>query len=735
MESNDQHSVDGLTEDSELSDVQASKRTKGKLSRITSSNETMDGYSSKKRGRGSKSLNTQKSRSRRLQIAVNQMVKDHDGSFLILQCFPNKSQYSSHITHHGAFAKSFRESEVGKLIEDTWHKEVCILQEKRKNTHQDSQVALNAEMNSTERFIETLEYPETESNSAAGLTTALTSVQGPRTRSDTKITKTAPNLKVNRSVPVKEVVDAMHKVYEMAYDSRDTDDEFVKYIQMVPQYVTMAYNEQLAEQFRRVSLKNKPQCLIYRTMIRVNSNFNASILLFRQIEFVEAPVIPLVVMFHQQLTANTHSIFWENICQHFPELKSQKNSYLVTSDGSKEMITVVTKILPNMEVFRCPENILTDVEAKLKSIEHLQLKERNKYHQQLKDLFSQPSRLLYMEKLTSYMISWDRDFCAYFHSYIHPNIDRIGIWGYTKYGVTSCVTTKLPDLMYSTIERIREWREASIDTIIVCFNHLFKNYNAELTKSHYGSGNFTLQPDLTAHYHKTKQAPQLQSVKSADEIVRRVRQSCEPNNSPAAGQLTENQLAKELLQNGTIKFDFKHGKFTIQDTEGDYLVQLFPKPSCTCPHAMASASCSHILACQISIGLNNEDSTDPSDAKNNQMNEVDHNYLSSLATLSAVASKHHNELDYSPSKEADVSEALCVCVTEVKELIEEAVSPNVTVIEESSIPMVVATTNAEGNMEATNADGSNFKIYFVCDSDQSLPTTSIAANEEVNMEP
>ena len=40
----------------------------------------------------------------------------------------------------------------------------------------------------------------------------------------------------------------------------------------------------------------------------------------------------------------------------------------------------------------------------------------------------------------------------------------------------------------------------------------------------------------------------------------------------------------------------------------------------------------------------------------------------------------------------------------------KVVSPNVTVIEESSIPMVVATTNAEGNMEATNADGSNFKV-------------------------
>jgi len=41
MESNDQLSVDGLTEDSELSDVQASKRTKTNLTRITNFNGTM----------------------------------------------------------------------------------------------------------------------------------------------------------------------------------------------------------------------------------------------------------------------------------------------------------------------------------------------------------------------------------------------------------------------------------------------------------------------------------------------------------------------------------------------------------------------------------------------------------------------------------------------------------------------------------------------------------------------
>ena len=78
-----------------------------------------------------------------------------------------------------------------------------------------------------------------------------------------------------------------------------------------------------------------------------------------------------------------------------------------------------------------------------------------------------------------------------------------------------------------------------------------------------------------------------------------------------------------------------------------------------------------------------------------------------------------------------------------------------TVIEESSIPIAVATITSEENMDTSDTEGSNFKvsplltvsrvsnlnpfhgfqIYLICDADQSIPTTSIGANEEVNMEP
>ena len=41
MESNDQLSVDGLTEDSELSDPQVNKRTKANMTKITNFNDTI----------------------------------------------------------------------------------------------------------------------------------------------------------------------------------------------------------------------------------------------------------------------------------------------------------------------------------------------------------------------------------------------------------------------------------------------------------------------------------------------------------------------------------------------------------------------------------------------------------------------------------------------------------------------------------------------------------------------
>ena len=217
---------------------------------------------------------------------------------------------------------------------------------------------------------------------------------------------------------MRQTTDALYKVYEMAHESRGTDDEFIKSIQVAPEHMVTAYNEHLADQFRRVLLKNEPQCLAYRSMVKVNADFNASFLLFRQTEFVEAPVIPLMVMFHQQMTTDSHSTFWENVAQHFPELKSSEEAatYLVTGDRSQDMVQAVARNFPNMEVFRCSHIVLEDANTKLKSIADLRAEDMAVYEQEVQQLFTQESRLHYMEKLTSCMISWDRviSHCIFF---------------------------------------------------------------------------------------------------------------------------------------------------------------------------------------------------------------------------------------------------------------------------------------------------------------------------------
>merc|ERR1712136_359088 len=402
-----------------------------------------------------------------------------------------------------------------------------------------------------------------------------------------------------------------------------------------------------------------------------------------------------MVVIHQQMTADTHSIFWQNVAQHFPELKSEGVTYLVTGDRSQDMVDAVARSFPHMEVFRCVNHVLDDTNNKLKSMADLRAEDVIIYEEEVKMLFSQTSRLQYMEKLTSCMISWHREFSSYFYSCIHPEIDRIGAWGYTKYGVAKCTTTNLPDLLNSAVEKIREWKEAPIDTVLVCLNHLFKSFNAELTRSHFAIGSYTLRPDVAVQYDKSKQEmPHFPPVESAEEIVRRVRDSYESNNN----HLTVHQRAKELLQSGSVNLDCKRGKFSVSDHRKDYSVQLFPKPRCPCQHSLSSTPCCHILACQIAIGLSNSDDTDSSDFKNEAssslykrasskkapLTDIDHNYLSSLATLSAVASEHQNGFDYSSTKDIDVSSSLCVCVTEVdeSEVIQEAeLSPNVTIVE------------------------------------------------------
>lgn len=172
--------------------------------------------------------------------------------------------------------------------------------------------------------------------------------------------------------------------------------------------MVMAYNNNLVEQFRRLALKTEPLCLAYRTMVKLNANFNASFLLFRQTEFVEAPVIPLMVVIHQQMTADTHLTFWQNVAQHFPELKSEGVFHLVTGDRSQDMVDAVAKSFANIEVFRCIDHVLEDTNKKLKSMADLRAEDVLVYEEEVKMLFSQTSRLQYMEKLTSCMISWHR---------------------------------------------------------------------------------------------------------------------------------------------------------------------------------------------------------------------------------------------------------------------------------------------------------------------------------------
>ncbi|KZS16219.1 Uncharacterized protein APZ42_018080, partial [Daphnia magna] len=69
-------------------------------------------------------------------------------------------------------------------------------------------------------------------------------------------------------------------------------------------------------------------------------------------------------------------------------------------------------------------------------------KQQQKYIDDIYTLIRASSKDEYLELLLSMSVSWDKSFYAYFYDNIHPDIDRIGRWSFSKYGVDS-VTTRV----------------------------------------------------------------------------------------------------------------------------------------------------------------------------------------------------------------------------------------------------------------------------------------------------
>ena len=82
-------------------------------------------------------------------------------------------------------------------------------------------------------------------------------------------------------------------------------------------------------------------CLSYDTTFEMG-DFYVSVLTYRQTEFEEMPVIPLIFMLHMDRLQTIHEFFFSRVAELIPQIAESKNVIIVT-DAEKAITNAVSK--------------------------------------------------------------------------------------------------------------------------------------------------------------------------------------------------------------------------------------------------------------------------------------------------------------------------------------------------------------------------------------------------------
>jgi len=196
----------------------------------------------------------------------------------------------------------------------------------------------------------------------------------------------------NRSRPSR---DAIYNLMEFAYDS-----EFVHEIHVYPDLWVVMYHQDIINMFRSTLKPDSPlQLLSYDTTFNLG-DFYLSVLIFRETEFEEKPMIPLAFLLHERKLTATHDAFFRCIASLCPEINSASNVVMVT-DSEVAITKAISDNFPDLNTFLCWNHILQDAKRWLRSHGVTRADEMQFYIDSIQTLFQQQSEVEYTSKLVT----------------------------------------------------------------------------------------------------------------------------------------------------------------------------------------------------------------------------------------------------------------------------------------------------------------------------------------------
>lgn len=149
------------------------------------------------------------------------------------------------------------------------------------------------------------------------------------------------------------------------------------------------------------------QCLTYDTTFAIGELY-LSVLTFRQPEFEDSPVIPLMYMIYERDVPEVHDTFFMRFAAAVPEFSTPQRM-IITSNEEVSITNAIAKHCPDVPRLRCWQHALQNIKLKLQFFNITERQEVQQYESDFIRLLNQDSAGKYKSLLAQmYLKRWKK---------------------------------------------------------------------------------------------------------------------------------------------------------------------------------------------------------------------------------------------------------------------------------------------------------------------------------------
>ena len=244
-------------------------------------------------------------------------------------------------------------------------------------------------------------------------------------------------------------------------------------------------NKQIMQEFNKLSElveveKDMKLYCGYDTTFNLG-NFYLTPIVFRHTLFQSDPVIPLGFMIHERKFQFVHERFWEDLVRKIPNLR--KGNVPVVVDKEVSITNAIKKVLPEMPILHCWNHIKQDFKFWLGK-QQITSDEKLIYMSDLDTIMHSESMEIFETNCNNVTAKWSQPAVRYFEKNVKNNfLKHSAMWVLKQYNLFnpySGITNNSSEGMNTVIKRLMKWKEAQLDTIVLCLSYLQNYYWNEL---------------------------------------------------------------------------------------------------------------------------------------------------------------------------------------------------------------------------------------------------------------